>query len=95
MTTGRRSEGVFFAGAFFIQKCTTGLGIFAAGRIISFIHFPEGAKQGTVPVAVIDELTIIFMALYLGLGMLAALLYSRFPFGKAEHEARIEALAAG
>jgi GPH family glycoside/pentoside/hexuronide:cation symporter len=93
--TGRRSEGVFFAGGFFVQKCTTGVGIFLAGKIITGIGFPEGAKPGTVPVETIDMLTIIFALLYIGFGALAAFLYSRFPFGKAEHLARIEAMAEG
>lgn len=87
--TGRRSEGVFFAGGFFVQKCTTGIGIFASGFILSGIGFPEGAKPGTIPAATIDLLTIIFILLYLMLGMGAAYLYRRFPFGKAEHDARI------
>ncbi|MCW3846145.1 MFS transporter [Sphingomonas sp. LB-2] len=94
MHTGRRSEGVFFAGAFFVQKCTTGIGIFASGWILSAVGFPEGAKPGQVPGATIDDLTIIFALLYLALGAGAALLYRFFPFGKAEHEARIEALSA-
>lgn len=92
--TGRRSEGVFFAGGFFVQKCTTGVGIFLSGKIITGIGFPEGAQPGTVAGGTIDMLTIIFCALYLGFGAAAALLYSRFPFGKSEHEARIEALAS-
>jgi len=87
--TGRRSEGVFFAGAFFIQKCTTGLGILLAGQIVSWTGFPEAAQPGTVPASTIDWLTIIFALLYFGLGTAAALLYRRFPFGKAEHQARI------
>lgn len=91
--TGRRAEGVFFAGGFFIQKCTTGVGLLVAGGILSFIHFPENAEAGTVASATIDELTMIFAACYLTLGLGAALLYSRFPFGKAEHEARVEELA--
>lgn len=90
--TGRRSEGVFFAGAFFIQKCCSGLGIFAAGLILHAAGFPEAAAPGSVPVGTIDRLTVLFAALYLTLGLGAAFLYSRFPFGKAEHEARIERL---
>ncbi|MGK6354819.1 MFS transporter [Sphingomonas sp. DT-207] len=89
--TGRRSEGVFFAGGFFIQKCTTGLGILFAGQIIGWSGFPEAAQPGAVSVEIIDRLTILFCLLYFGLGMAAAALYRRFPFGKAEHEARIAA----
>jgi glycoside/pentoside/hexuronide:cation symporter, GPH family len=91
--TGRRSEGVFFAGAFFVQKCTSGLGIFVAGSILALVGFPEAARPGTVPVDIVDRLTILFATLYVGLGFAAAFFYRCFPFGKAEHLARVERLA--
>src|SRR3546814_4509213 len=58
--TGRRSEGVFFAGSFFVQKCTSGIGIFCAGLMLQFAHFPQGAHPGQVPVATLDRLTLIY-----------------------------------
>src|SRR3546814_17476691 len=45
--TGRRSEGVFFAGSFFVQKCTSGIGIFCAGLMLQFAHFPHGDRKST------------------------------------------------
>jgi glycoside/pentoside/hexuronide:cation symporter, GPH family len=90
--TGRRSEGVFFAGFFFVQKCSSGLGIFATGLILSFSGFPDGAAPGTLPVAVIDRFTLLFCGVYIALGLAAALLYHRFPFGRAEHAARLARL---
>lgn len=90
--TGRRSEGVFFAGFFFVQKCSSGLGIFLTGLILTLSGFPDGAKPGTVPGPVIDRFTLIFCAVYLLLGGMAALFYRRFPFGKAEHIARLAQL---
>nr|WP_183984062.1 MFS transporter [Sphingomonas jinjuensis] len=92
--TGRRSEGVFFAGSFLVQKCTSGLGIFASGLILSAAAFPAKAVPGQVPVAVIDRLTLIYLALYLTLACLSAFFFTRFPFGRAEHEARLAALKA-
>ena len=92
--TGRRSEGVFFAGSFFVQKCTSGVGIFVAGAILGLAHFPARATPGGVPVATIDRLTLIYILIYLTLGALAALAFSRFPFGRAEHEARLARMAA-
>lgn len=92
--TGRRSEGVFFAGSFFVQKCTSGIGIFAAGAILAVAGFPDKATPGQVPAATIDRLTLIYVAIYVVLGLLAALCFTRFPFGRAEHEARIARLAA-
>ncbi|NML07529.1 MFS transporter [Sphingomonas sp. G-3-2-10] len=93
--TGRRSEGVFFSGAFFIQKCCSGLGIFAASLILHFAGFPKGAKPGTVGVEAIDRLTLYFILAYLALGWAAALIYRFFPFGRDEHAARVAALAKG
>lgn len=92
--TGRRSEGVFFAGAFFVQKCTSGLGILLVGSLLSLVGFPDGAAPGSVAPAVIDRLTLTFIIGYLALGLTAAWLYSRFPFGKAEHEARLARMRA-
>ncbi|TPG40346.1 sodium:melibiose symporter [Sphingomonas koreensis] len=92
--TGRRSEGVFFAGSFFVQKCTSGIGIFLAGAILSLARFPAKATPGAVPVATIDRLTLIYIVIYLTLGAIAALCFSRFPFGRTEHEARLARIAA-
>ncbi|WP_307718266.1 MFS transporter [Sphingomonas sp. TZW2008] len=90
--TGRRSEGVFFAGGFFIQKCTSGVGIFVTGLILAIAGFPEKAVPGQVPVEVVDRLTIIYIITATSLALIAALTYRAFPFGRAEHSARLEAL---
>lgn len=92
--TGRRSEGVFFSGSFFVQKMVGGLGIFMAGAILSIAQFPESAKPGQVPVATVDRLTLIFIVLLIIFYGLAAFMYSRFPFGRAEHQARLERMGA-
>ncbi|WP_249276471.1 MFS transporter [Sphingomonas baiyangensis] len=91
--TGRRSEGVFFAGAFFVQKATGGVGIFVSGLILAAAGFPENATPGAVPAATLDWLTILFAGTYFALAITAAWLFLRFPFGPAEHRARIERLA--
>jgi GPH family glycoside/pentoside/hexuronide:cation symporter len=93
--TGRRSEGVFFAGSFFVQKCTSGVGIFFAGVILSMAAFPQEAHPGQVPVPTLDRLTLIYASVYVVLGLAAAALFARFPFGRAEHEARLARMAAG
>ena len=92
--TGERTEGLFFAGWFFVQKSVTGVGIFLTGSIISIIGFPEQAIQGEVPIAVLDNLALFFAIGVVILGSLATFFISRFPFGQAEHEARLNALSA-
>ena len=91
--TGRRSEGVFFAGAFFVQKCTSGIGIFLAGLLLGVAGFPEKAMPGQVPVATLNRLILIFAGLYIVIAVLAAIFFMRFPFGRSEHEARLAGLA--
>jgi GPH family glycoside/pentoside/hexuronide:cation symporter len=93
-TTGRRNEGLFFAGGFFVQKCTSGLGIFLAGAILAAAGFPKQAHPGAVDPAVLDRLSLIYLGLGALLALAAAAAYLRFPFGRAEHEARIGARPA-
>ena len=91
--TGRRNEGVFFAGSFFVQKCTSGIGIAAAGVVLILADFPKAAQPGRVPVAALDRLTLLFILVYAALALIAAFLFTRFPFGRAEHDARLARLA--
>lgn len=93
--TGRRDEGVFFAGAFFMQKCTSGIGIFLAGIMLAIADFPEKAVPGQVAPAVLDRLAWIHAVAYLLTACVAAYVFTRFPFGRAEHEARLAKLGAG
>lgn len=91
--TGQRSEGVYFAGSFFVQKLVGGLGALFAGLILKAADFPANAQPGSVPDATIERLVLIFGVTVFVVYGLGALAYRRFPFGRAEHEARIAALA--
>ena len=48
---------------------------------------------GQVPVAVLDRLTLIYASCYVVFAILASFFYSRFPFGRREHELRMARLA--
>lgn len=91
--TGRREEGLFFAGALFMQKCSGGLGIFLTGLVLAAAEFPAGAQPGAVAVTIIDDYTLLFVGLTFMLSVGAALAFVRFPFGQAEHDARLAKLA--
>jgi len=91
--TGRREEGLFFAGALFMQKTATGIGIFVTGLLLQAAEFPERAAVGAVPVAAIDRMTLYFIVTTLVLAAASALVFVRFPFGEAEHRARVAKLA--
>ena len=91
--TGRRNEGVFFAGSFFVQKCTSGVGIAAAGVVLTLAQFPKNALAGTVAIGTLDRLTLLYLCIYAGFALVAAFLFTRFPFGRREHEERLVRLA--
>lgn len=91
--TGRREEGLFFAGALFMQKCSGGVGIFVTGLILSVAGFPAAARPGSVSEQVIDSYTSLFVVVNLAIAICTAVAFSRFPFGREEHEARLAKLA--
>ncbi len=90
--TGRREEGLFFAGALFMQKCASGLGILVTGLILTASAFPTGASAKAVPADVLNHYTLIFVVVTLLLSFAAAAMVLRFPFGRAEHDARLARL---
>jgi len=94
MKSGQRSEGLFFAGSFFMQKCVSGLGLFLSGMVLDLVHFPKKAAIGGVPAGVLRNLVVTYSCLLLVVGLLAAYFVWRFPLGgKAEHDRRLAELA--
>lgn len=93
--TGRRSEGLFFAGYFFMQKCAIGIGTFAAGMILTLSNFPQGAAKGGVDVTVLDNLAANYMIALLIIGITGILILRKFPISRESHNAQLEALNAG
>ncbi len=92
-TTGKREEGLFVAGYFFMQKSVTGIGIFLSGMILTLAAFPPNAVPGAVPDAVLDRLTLLFAILIVAFAAISAVLYMRFPIDHEAHESRLRELA--
>ncbi len=92
--TGERSEGLFFAGYFFVQKCATGFGIFLTGTIVALSGFPAKAVPGEVAPEVLTALSYYFLAILITLATLSIAIVSRFPIRRADHEERLRSLAA-
>ena len=91
--TGQRQEGVFFAGAFFIQKCVTGVGVLLSGLILTAVHFPAAATPGTVPASVLAHLILTFSVFTAVLGIASAVAVARYPLSEADHKQRLAELA--
>ncbi len=92
--TGRRSEGLFFAGNSFMQKAVTGLGVFASGLVLSLVQFPQNAMPGHVDPAIVRNLAIVYVVAISGIYLLATLVISFFPITRAVHEENLRRLAA-
>ncbi|HSM53610.1 MAG TPA: MFS transporter, partial [Erythrobacter sp.] len=93
LRTGRRSEGVYYAATTFTRKTTQGLGVLAAGVILSIIAFPEGAAPGTVPADTLWWLGALYAPSLLVLWLGALYCVSRYKIDKAEHEENLRRLA--
>jgi glycoside/pentoside/hexuronide:cation symporter, GPH family len=91
--TGKRDEGLFFSGYFFIQKCSHGLGLFISGNIISISGLPAKAVPGQVAAPVLESMWMLYMGALTVLSICAISLISKFPITRAGHAARIAELA--
>lgn len=91
--TGERSEGLFFSGYFFVQKCASGLGIFLTGTIVSLSGFPDKARPGSVDDGVLQSLAIYFLLVMIAFAITSILIIRRFPITRADHAQRLHQLA--
>tara|TARA_R110000772_G_scaffold57351_7_gene129941 strand:- start:3168 stop:4598 length:1431 start_codon:yes stop_codon:yes gene_type:complete len=89
----KKSEGVFSSGMWFMQKTVGGLGILFAGIIISIIQLPDKAPPGSVDIAIVNNLALIFASMTVIIGLVGAWAYTLFPLSQQDHIERIEKLA--
>ncbi len=92
--TGRESAGLVFAANAFLLKAMSGVGVFGAGLILTFVGFPDGAKQGEVPQNVLTTLALTEPAVIMMLQVCGLLALLAFPITKAVHEANLRKIAA-
>lgn len=92
--TGRRSEGTIYAGHLLAQKCASGFGIIATGLLLGWAGLPRHAKPGEVAEPVVDSLSLGYAALIIVFSLAIAAAVRHFPIERADHEARVAALAA-
>jgi GPH family glycoside/pentoside/hexuronide:cation symporter len=93
VTTGRRSEGVFVAANSFIQKATSGVGIFASSLMLGAIGFPRGAKPGEVDPEVVRMLGIVYTPVIVALYLIALAFLSTYKITRATHEENLRRIA--
>jgi Na+/melibiose symporter-like transporter len=93
--TNKRSEGVFFASVTFIRKTTQGIGVVAAGLLITFSGFPEGATPDQVPMSVVHDLATVYVPVVVMLWSLMIVCVSMYQVDRAKHEENLQTLGRG
>lgn len=86
--TGKKTEGLFSSGMFFMQKIVNGIGILLSGLIIALVGLPSGAGAGTVDGAIVDNLALSYLAIATVISLIGAWAYTLFPLGENEHAVR-------
>jgi GPH family glycoside/pentoside/hexuronide:cation symporter len=94
VVTGRRSEGVFVAAAAFVQKATSGVGIFASSLLLGAIGFPRGAAPGAIDPEIVRALGLVYVPLVIGLYVVAGAFLWHYRIDRATHEDNLRRLAA-
>ena len=92
LKTGRRSEGIFFAGITFMRKLARGSGLFLASIILSVANLSRDMQPGDLNQ---ETLTLLGAGYAFGLlalwGMMIAFLF-RYQITREDHEANLAAL---
>ena len=90
--TGRRSEGLFFAGISFIAKLLQGAGIVLAGIFASGLGHRAGHTAHIDPAAM-RHLVLLYLPALIVLYGIGMTVLSRYPITRAQHEANLRQLA--
>ena len=93
LTTGRRSEGTFFAANSFALKAVNGLGVIIAGQILAWVQFPAAAKPGEVPQSVLNDLALTYAPALWLLNAIAIAILFYYPISRERHVANLQRLA--
>ncbi|HWA88686.1 MAG TPA: MFS transporter [Rhizomicrobium sp.] len=91
--TGRRSEGLFFAGNSFMQKAASGLGLFVSGIILAAVGFPTGTMPCAVDPQIVRNFCIVYFATVCVTYTIGFVLIAMFPISRQSHADNLKKLA--
>ena len=94
LRTGVRSEGLLFAANGLIPKLSGGVGAFLGSAIITLVHLPSHAQQGTLPAPMLHQLGLIFLPVSAVLNGLAIAVLAPYRIDRATHARNLAALAS-
>ena len=83
--TGKRSEGLFFAGPNLVQKCISGLGFIIKGGILTAVGFSDAVTDAE-KIEAVGYLAMVVAALAIILPSIALAIFSRYDITQSVHE---------
>lgn len=93
LKTGRRSEGLFFAGNSLQQKAVTGLGLFGSGILLWLVGFPSTAVPGKVDPHIVRHFAIVYQCTVIAIYLIGMAILSFFPITRETHQENLRRLA--
>ena len=93
LSTGRRSEGIFFSAITFIRKSVQGFGLMLASLVLYLADFPSGAVAGQVSDETLWLLGVYYVPTIVIIWMSMIAVLSRYQLSRAEHEENLRKLA--
>ena len=94
ITTGRRSEGLFFASQTFLLKALVGVGTLTSTLLLAFIGFPEKAVVGELPEELIRNLGLVYGFALLFMYTFAVVFLTRYQISETRHQENLDILKA-
>jgi GPH family glycoside/pentoside/hexuronide:cation symporter len=91
--TGTRTEGVFFAGYFMVQKFGNATGIVLVGQIVAFVGLDERVRPDSIDPAIATMMGWLFAAILAILAIATAAGLRGYRITRDDHDARVAALA--
>lgn len=92
LKTGDRKEGVFYAANTLMQKSTSGLGVFFAGMLVTYVGLNPGSDPATVDPEIPLLLAKIYIPMLCGLYIFGAIFLFGYKIDRSSHEANVAAL---
>ena len=83
--TGRRSEGLFFAGPALLQKTTSGIGFLVKGWLLHVTGF-EAAATSSEKAAAMEKVAFCMVMLALVLPTTAVMILARYQISRSSHQ---------
>ncbi|EMD82829.1 MFS transporter [Pacificimonas flava] len=92
LSTGRRTEGLFYAANTFMQKAVSGIGVFAAGLLVAAVGLEPGTDPATLEAGVAQDLALIYVPMLVFLYVAGAACLLFYKIDRTSHEANLRAL---